>query len=124
MNRKALSRAYRETRRPMGVYQVRNTRDGRVLVGRSVDLPAILNRERTALRFGGHRNAELQRDWNALGPDAFAFEVLDTLTPPEEAPGYDPTDDLRVLEELWLERLEPYDGNGYMRRPASRARGA
>ncbi len=87
--RRELVRAYKETARPMGVYRVRNTIDGRSLVGTSVDLPSILNRERTQLRFGGHPNAALQRDWNALGPDAFAFEVLDTLTPPDRA-GYDP----------------------------------
>ena len=104
----------------MGVYRVLNTHDGRSLVGRSVDVPSILNRERTALRFGTHQNAALQRDWNALGPDAFVFEVLDTLTPPDDQPGYDPSDDLRVLEALWLERLEPFDERGYMRRPASR----
>src|SRR4051794_17748690 len=120
MNRKALSRAYKETRRPMGVYQVRNTRDGRVLVGRSVDLPSILNRERTQLQFGGHRNAELQRDWNVLGPDAFAFEVLDTLAVPDDQPGYDPGDDLRMLEALWLEKLEPFGERGYTLRPAAR----
>jgi hypothetical protein len=118
MNRKELIRAYREARRPMGIYRVRNIHDGRSLVGRSVDLPSILNRERAALRFGAHPNAVLQRDWNALGPDAFAFEVLDTLTPPEGRPDYDPADDLCVLEALWLERLEPYGERGYMRRPA------
>lgn len=119
MNRRELTRAYRETRRPMGVYRVRNTTDGRSLVGRSVDLPSILNRERAQLRLGAHRNAELQRDWNALGPNAFAFEVLDTLAPPEQ-PDYDPTEDLRVLEALWLERLEPFGERGYTPRPASR----
>jgi hypothetical protein len=116
--RQELRRAYEATPRPMGVYRVLNLRDGRALVGRSVDLPAILNRERSALRFGAHHIAELQRDWNALGPDAFAFEVLDTL-PPVERPGYDPSDDLRVLEALWLERLEPW-GGGYTPRPPAR----
>ena len=119
MNRKALIRAYKETRRPMGVYRVHNTRDDRSFVGRSVDLPSILNRERTALRFGMHSNVELQRDWNALGPDAFVFEVLDTIKPPDEQPDYDPTDDLRVLESLWLDRLQPYGVRGYKSRPTS-----
>ena len=105
----------------MGVYRVVNLRDGRSLVGRSVDLPASLNRERAALRFGSHANAALQRDWNALGPDAFAFEVPDTLAPPDDRPGWNPADDLRVLEALWLERLEPFGERGYMRRPTVRA---
>ena len=113
MDRKALIRAYKETRRPMGVYRIHNTRDDRSLVGRSVDLPAILNRERVALRFGSHPNAALQRDWATLGPDAFVFEVLDTLTAPEGQPDYDPTEDLRVLEEMWVERLQVTGERGY-----------
>ena len=116
-SRRELIRAYKESRRPMGVYQVRNTRDGRLLVARTVDLPSALNRERAALRFGAHQNAALQRDWNALGPDAFAFEALDTLTPPEGQPAYDPADDLRVLEAMWLERLRPWGERGYLRAP-------
>ncbi len=98
----------------MGVYRVRNTQTDRSLVARSVDLPASLNRERAQLRFGGHPNAALQRDWHAFGPDAFAFEVLDTLTPPDDRPDYDPADDLRVLEALWLERLAPFGERGYV----------
>ena len=113
MNRKSLIRAYKETRRPMGVYRIHNTRDDRSLVGRSVDLPSILNRERVSLRFGHHPNAALQRDWATLGPDAFVFEVLDTLKAPDEQPDYDPTDDLRVLEAMWIERLELAGERGY-----------
>lgn len=105
MNRRELVRASKETRRPMGVYRVRNIPDDRSLIGISVDLPSILNRERAQLRLGVHPNAALQRDWRLHGPDAFTFEVLDTLTPPEDAGAYDPADDLAVLEAMWIERL-------------------
>ena len=114
VDRKALREAYEQATRPMGLYRVRNLRDGRSLIGRSVDLPSILNRQRAALRLGSHPNAALQRDWNALGAEAFAFEVLDTLTLPEGKPDYDPADDLRLLESLWLDRLQPYGDRGYM----------
>ena len=53
---------------------------------------------------GSHGDKELQADWNQLGPDAFAFEVLDRLKP-RDVPDYDPTDDLRLLKEMWLEKL-------------------
>lgn len=112
MDRKALIREYKESRRPMGVYQIRNTANGKLLVGVSKDLPSILNRHRAALRMGGHMNRELQKDWAEFGPEAFEFEVLDTLTPPER-PDYDPADDLRALEELWLDRLSPFGERGY-----------
>src|ERR671926_669142 len=107
MDKKALAREYKESPRPMGVYQVRNTVNGKLLVGSSVDLPAILNRARAELRAGGHRNRELQKDWAEFGPEAFEFEILDTLNPPER-PDYDPKPDLRELEALWLDKLSPF----------------
>jgi hypothetical protein len=116
MDRKALTREYKETPRPMGVYRVRNTATGKALVGSSSNLPAMLNRHQAQLKMGSHANRALQDDWNRLGPDAFAFEVLDTLKPPEEA-GYDPSDDLRVLEQMWIEKLSPCDDRGYNAKP-------
>lgn len=113
MNRKAIARAYKESHRPMGVYCVRNLTTDETRIGRSTDLPAILNRERASLRFGGHPNRRLQQDWNALGPDSFAFEVLDTLTWPDDAPDFDPTEDLLHLEALWRERMQPTDVGNY-----------
>jgi len=113
MDRKALARAYKESRRPMGVYCVRNLQTGDALIGRSTDLPSILNRERASLRFGGHPNRWLQQDWNALGPDAFAFEVLDTLAWPDDLPDFDPTSDLLLLESMWRERMQPNGEGSY-----------
>ena len=88
MDRKALIREYKANRRPMGVFQVRNTLSGKVLLGSTADLPSMLNRQRAQLQMGAHPNRDLQADWRAHGPGAFAFEVLDTLTPSDEA-GYD-----------------------------------
>jgi hypothetical protein len=120
MDRKALIRQYKETRRPAGIYRIRNTTNGKSLVGASTDLPSMLNRLRFQLGSGSTLMPELQADWNRLGPDAFAFEVLDTLEPPPDQPGWDPADDLRELEQLWLEKLSPYGERGYNRAPSKR----
>ena len=120
MNRRELVRAYKESARPMGIYRIHNTRHDRSLVGRSVDLTAILNRERMSLKLGVHNNKALQQDWAELGSDAFVFEVLDTIKAPEGQPDYDPTDDLKVLEAMWIERLQPFDERGYNRKPSPR----
>lgn len=112
MDRKALIRAYKETPRPMGAYRVRNTVSGKTLVGVYRNLDAILNRHRAQLRLGVHPVRQLQEDWNALGEDAFAFEVLEVLKPSDQ-PDYDPTSDLRLLEEIWLDQLEPFGEKGY-----------
>ena len=104
-DRRARARAYREEARPMGIWRVRNRETGQWLAGASVDAPAMLNRQRAQLRFGAHPHRALQADYRRLGADAFVFEVLDTLEPPEDRPEYDPTGDLEALEALWRERL-------------------
>ena len=116
MDRRALKRAYKESRPAMGVYRVRNTVDGRALVGASANVTAMLNRQRAQLGMGVHSNRALQKDWNDLGADAFVFEVLDPLEPPDD-PGYDPAEDLRALEEVWLDSLSPFGDRGYNRPP-------
>jgi len=114
-DRKDLVRKYKETPRPMGVYRILNSANGKALVGSSRDIPGKLNRHRAQLRLKAHGNEELQRDWEDFGPDAFAFETLDLLEPPRE-PGYDPTQDLEVLEDLWLQKLQPFGDRGYNRK--------
>lgn len=112
MDRTALIRKYKETPRTAGVYRVMNSASGRSLVGASLDVPSALNRHRAQLRMGGHPKSQLQEDWNEQGPDAFVFEVLDTLEPSADL-DFDPTDDLRTLEDLWVERLALRIGSRY-----------
>jgi hypothetical protein len=103
-DRKARVREVLETPCPAGVYVVRNTASGRMLLGSSLNLPGILNRQRFQLEGGLHPDKELQADWNDLGPESFVFETLDLLTPTDEARD-DRSADLRVLRGLWLEKL-------------------
>ncbi len=116
MTRKELIRQYKETRRPMGVYRVHNLVSDKSFIGSGADLPAALNSNKAQLRLGVHSVRDLQADWNALGPDSFAFEIVDEIKPPDR-PDYDPADDLRALEALWLDKLAPFEDRGYNRRP-------
>ncbi|MBZ4415325.1 GIY-YIG nuclease family protein [Myxococcus sp. RHSTA-1-4] len=115
-NRAELKRAYKEKPPPMGVFAVRNRANGKVLVGSSLNVPGALNRIRFELTTGMRRIPALLDDWNRYGADSFSFEVLDVL-PPTEEPREDPKEELRVLEELWLERLKPYGDAGYNEPP-------
>ncbi len=116
MDKKALIREYKETRRPMGIYCIRNTVNGKLLVGKSIDLPSILNRHRGQLRSGYHPNPTLQKDLFEYGAEAFEVEVLDTLEVPEQA-DYDSSSDLRTLEQMWLDKLSPFGNHGYNPEP-------
>jgi hypothetical protein len=107
---KRLKREYLEGAREAGVFQIRNTANEKVLVVSALDLPGLMNRHRFELNAGGHRNRRLQADWDEFGADKFAFEVLDQLVPRD---GTDARAELTFLEDLWLERLEPYGERGY-----------
>jgi len=54
-----------------------------------------------------------------LGEEKFAFEVLEEL-PERDNPNYDYSSDLETLEDLWLEKLEPYGESGYNERKKTR----
>ncbi|HJQ71360.1 MAG TPA: GIY-YIG nuclease family protein [Blastocatellia bacterium] len=110
--RKELKEEYKLAHTPMGVYQVRNLINGKLFVGAALNLPGILNSIKLQLKAGSHPNKKLQAEWNELGGESFAFEVLDELTATEGA-GYDYKPDLAFLEELWLEKLQPYGDRGY-----------
>ena len=111
-DRRARIRAYKDTPRTAGVGVVRHVASGRVLLVASADIRSLLNRHLAQLRLGAHRNAALQADWNAAGAEGFAFEVIDTLPPPE-SPDDDVAADLATLEGLWLDKLKPYTPAGY-----------
>lgn len=117
MNKKDLKREYKETLRPMGVFQIRNLMNEKVFVGSSLNLDGIFNRHRFALNAGSHQSKELQKDWNELGAEHFAFEILEELEPRENL---DDKKELAFLEDLWLENLQPYDEKGYNERKKTR----
>jgi hypothetical protein len=117
---KILKQQYRATPRPMGIFQIRNLANEKVFIGKSFDLPGMLNRQRCALAAGSHPNTALQSDWQRQSSEQFAFEILDELTP-REATREELLEDLTFLETCWLERLAPYGERGYNEPPKTRA---
>ena len=110
--RKEIHREYKERVKPSGVFQIKNIANGKVLLGSSLNLEGLLNRNRFMLRSNGHPNKELQKDWNELGPDQFIFEILETVQIRDD-PHFNLKDELTLLEEIWLENLHPFGTCGY-----------
>ena len=110
--RKELIRQYKETPKSAGVFLIKNVANGKVLLGSSKNLHGPLNKHRFMLRAGMHDNRALQKDWNDFGPDSFTFEILEEVRV-EESPDFSLDDELALLEEIWLERLEPFGDRGY-----------
>ena len=111
-SREDLKREYRERRKPAGVFQVRNTANGKLLLGSSLNLEGPLNSHKFMLTIGRHRNAELQKDWNTYGPDKFVFEILEVVKVRDD-PAFNLEDELTLLEQIWLEKLQPFGERGY-----------
>jgi len=112
IDKKALTREYKETPRTAGVAVVRCRENGKVLLIAGVDIPALVNRHRAQLKLGGHPNRALQVDWKTFGAEAFEFEIVDTLPLPDTA-DVDQRDDVQALEAMWMEKLAPYAPAGY-----------
>jgi hypothetical protein len=116
---KRLKKEYQSSRRPMGVFLIRNLVNDKVFVGVGLDLLGIINSHKFQLKMSVHRNRRLQSDWNDFGEENFAFEILDQLEPRADASD-DGREDLSFLEELWLEKLQPFGGRGYNKRKLTR----
>ena len=110
--RREIHREYKERVKPSGVFQIKNLANGKVLLGSSLNLEGPLNKHRFMLRINGHPNQELQKDWNVLGPDPFIFEILETVQV-QDSPNFNLKDELTLLEEIWLEKLQPFGERGY-----------
>ncbi len=110
--RTELRRQYKEMKVEAGVFQIRNTRTGKVLLGSSTNLRGPFNKHRFMLSIGKHDNQALQQDWNRYGADAFAFETLEVVKPSEDSL-FCLEDELTLLEQIWIEKLQPFGESGY-----------
>ncbi len=111
-SKKDIKREYKEREKTAGVFQVKNTENEKVLLGSSLNLEGLLNRHKFLLATGSHRNEALQREWNEFGPDKFVFEILEVVKIKDD-PAFNLDDELKFLEEIWLERLQPFGERGY-----------
>lgn len=109
---KELKEEYKQMKFPMGVFQIRNLVNGKIFIDSSTNMNAKWNRHKVQLGFGNNWITELQNDWKKFGAENFVFEVISEL---EEKDGVDNDykSELAVLEEMYLEKLEPYGNKGY-----------
>ncbi len=102
------------------MFQIRNTNNEKILLVAGRDLRALINRHRFQLQKGGHPNEALQEDWQRLGENTFAFEIIEEVTPPAGV-GFDMRRELEAIENLWLAELKPFGERGYNKPKLSRA---
>lgn len=113
--KKEIKEEYKNIKFRIGVFQIRNIVNEKIYVESSNDLLSIWNRHRFQLNFGNHQNVELQKDWKEFGEDQFKFEILSEIKQGENETSYD-RKELKLLEEMFLEDLNPYEDKGYNKR--------
>lgn len=101
----------------MGVFLVRNTQTNEFIVGASRNLAGSINLYKSVLKWGKTndpllKNPKVLEDYRKQGEESFEFKILDSLKPKEE-PSWDPAEDLRALEKIWLEELKSKGWTAY-----------
>lgn len=111
--RKALTRAYKLAMPPMGIFAIRNAINGKMLIDSSTHVHATLNRHRTELRFGTHRNTTLLGDWRTYGEANFVFAVWAQIDERAE-PDFDYHAELERLLATWRMRVPSGSALSYL----------
>ena len=107
--RRELTESYRQNPPEAGVYQLVNTRTGKVFLGSAVNLPSVRSKLEFSRRTGtvSALDRKLRADLTEYGASAFTFEVLEVLDILPNATPASIRDDLVALEALWREKIDP-----------------
>jgi hypothetical protein len=107
--RRELTEEYRQHPPEAGVYQLVNTRTGKLFLGSAVNLPSMRSKLEFSQRTGtvSALDRKLRADLSEYGAAAFTFEVLEVLDVLPNATPASIRDDLTALEALWREKLDP-----------------
>ena len=81
----------------MGVYGIRNTFNGHLYVGSSIDVYRRCQQHRKSLEKGKHHCRPLQRAWNKYGADCFDFVLLSECS----------ENDIQRSKQSYIDRLHP-----------------
>lgn len=103
--RKELINAYKKRARTNtgGIYIIRNAQNGKILLEIASDIEAAENRFSFAKKTGGCINFKLSKDWADFGPEAFTFEIAETIDKNEDQTPTEFREELNLLKKMWAE---------------------
>ena len=104
--RKILIQEYKHRRSIGGVYRVTNSRNGMFLLDFSPNIQAKQNAFDFMVFSSSCFHHKLKKDWATFGGNAFTFEILETLDKKEEQNQEEFLNDLKILEQIWSEKLD------------------
>ena len=96
----------------IGIYTIKNHKNGKIYVGQSICITQRLYRHRLSLKKGTHYNTHLQNSYNRHGHSAFTFQVIEKI---EDASNV--TKHLNEREDYWIayyKSLDPQFGYNFV----------
>ena len=99
--------AYKQRKERGGVYIIRNTVNGRYLLGACMTPARLGNRLEFAQKTNSCAFPKIEADWLKYGGAAFTFEILEELEPKDDQTPEMFKEDLSVLLDLWSEKFAP-----------------
>lgn len=89
---------------PSGIYQIKNTENGKVYVGSAVNIKQRWRTHKSDLNSSKHHSGKLQNAWNKYGESCFEFSILEYVQS---------KNDLVSREQEWMSNLNAAGENGY-----------
>lgn len=111
--RKRIIDEYRQQKVYMGVYQLRNAKNGRAFIESASNLKSRELTLRMMLDDGRHPNRLLQQDWDECGSEAFEYSVLEEVEAKPDATPHEKARALEAMKALWLSRQGPAQPPAY-----------
>lgn len=105
LNKKELLASYKERKMVGGICAIKNAVTGKLLVMSTNDIQGCKHRFDFSQKTGSCVSMKLQNDWKKYGNSAFAFEILEQYEKKETQALEEFKNDIKVLEEMWLEKL-------------------
>lgn len=106
-NKKEKIAEYKERKITGGVYAIKNTANEKILLQSGTNLQGCKNRFAFAQSTNFCVDMKLKKDWEAFGAAAFQLEILEELAKKDTQTEKEFSDDIKTLQELWLEKLNP-----------------
>lgn len=113
--RNELKQQYKLRKTEMGIFIIRANIKKMCIIQSTPDLKGVMNGAKFKLETGNYPNRELQKEWNELGEDNFVIEILERLDYDTEESKTDYSEDLKLLEMIWEDKLKK-EGYGFYRR--------
>jgi hypothetical protein len=107
LERKELMAKYKEMKHDAGVYRIINNQTGKYLLGSDSNIKTIYNKFEFGKTTGSYDvlSRKLTNEFKQYGYDSFSIEILDLLDIKPEATSAEIKEELKLLEEMWREKL-------------------